>query len=104
MQKKIYHIVSPEAWEAAEPSGVYRAASLEDEGFIHCSFEDQLDAVLGRYYTGAGSLNILEIDPGRLTSELVEELSTNNEIYPHIYGPLNLDAVVGVSTREAPED
>ena len=103
MEKRIYHIVSPEDWEAAERSGEYRAASLVDEGFIHCSFAEQLDTVLERYYSGAGTVNILEIDPGRLTAELVEEPSTNNEIYPHIYGPLDLDAVVGVSTREAPE-
>ena len=96
--------MSPSEWEAAKGSGEYRAASLADEGFIHCSFEDQLDAVLRRYYSGAGSLNVLEIDPVRLTAELVEEPSTNDEIYPHIYGPLNIDAVVGVSKMEAPEE
>lgn len=100
---KIYHIVMPEVWAEAEGGMEYRAPSLDDEGFIHCSFEDQLDAVIERYYKSAGELVILEIDPARLNAELVEESSTNNEIYPHIYGPLNLDAVIRTFAKMAPE-
>jgi uncharacterized protein (DUF952 family) len=100
---KIYHIVMPDEWAAAEGGSEYRAPSLADEGFIHCSFEEQLEGVLARYYAGAGEVVILEIEPSALVAELVEEPSTNNEIYPHIYGALNLDAVTRTFRKAAPE-
>jgi len=88
----IYHIVLPEVW-AAFDGDLYKAASLKTEGFIHCSFADQLDAVIARYYGGRDRIMILEIDPDRLMSRMVKEPSTNNEIYPHIYGPINRDSI-----------
>jgi uncharacterized protein (DUF952 family) len=95
----IYHIVLPDAWKEFEGQPHYSAASLQTEGFIHCSFADQLDAVLGRYYSAAGDVLILTLDTEKLTSKLVNEPSTNNEIYPHIYGTINRDAIVGVKSR-----
>lgn len=89
----VYHIVLPETW-AAFDSGLYRAASLGSEGFIHCSFADQLDAVIKRYYSGAERVIVLEIETDKLMSRMLKEPSTNNEIYPHIYGPINRDAIV----------
>ncbi len=95
----IYHIVLPDAW-AAFDGDHYQAASLADEGFIHCSFSEQLEGVLERYYSGAKSVMILGIDPQRLTSELVVEPSTGGENYPHIYGPINRDAIVSETERK----
>ena len=94
----VYHIVLPEVW-AAFDTELYRAASLETEGFIHCSFADQLDGVIGRYYKDADSIVVLEIETDRLMSRVLNEPSTGNEIYPHIYGPINRNAIVGVKTR-----
>lgn len=94
----IYHIVLPEVW-AAFDGDLYEAESLGSEGFIHCSFENQLDGVLQRYYSGAESVVLLEIDSDKLTSKLVNEPSTNNEIYPHIYGPINRDAIIEFEER-----
>ena len=91
---KIYHIVLPEVWEKFKDEKFYEADSLASEGFIHCSFADQLEAVLQRYYKGAEHVLILTIDTEKLTSKLVKEPSTNNEIYPHIYGQINLDSVI----------
>jgi uncharacterized protein (DUF952 family) len=91
----IYHIVLPEIW-AAFDSGLYRHASLATEGFIHCSFEDQLEGVIERYYAAVPELVILEIESDRLMSRMIKEPSTNREIYPHIYGPINRDAIVRV--------
>jgi uncharacterized protein (DUF952 family) len=93
----IFHIVVPERW--APEDDFYEADSLATEGFIHCSFAGQLDGVLERYYSGVERVIILEIDPSKLTSKLVEEPSTNNEIYPHIYGPINIDAVVVIEEK-----
>jgi uncharacterized protein (DUF952 family) len=95
----IYHIVLPDAW-AAFDGDLYEAASLADEGFIHCSYEHQLDAVLGRYYSGAESVVILTLDTDKLSSRLVEEPSTGGEIYPHIYGPIDRDAIVAAVERK----
>jgi uncharacterized protein (DUF952 family) len=96
MSKMIFHIVTPERWEGFSSHDSYVADSLTTEGFIHCSFENQLEGVIGRYYSNASELLILEIDSELLTSTLVEEASTNGEIYPHIYGPINKDSIVNV--------
>jgi uncharacterized protein (DUF952 family) len=94
----IYHIVLPEAW-AAFDGELYEAASLGSEGFIHCSFAGQLDGVIGRYYSGAERIVVLEIETERLTSKLVIEPSTRGEEYPHIYGPINRAAIVGIEEQ-----
>lgn len=95
----IYHIVTPEIWEKFKDEYEYEAESLKTEGFIHCSYRNQLDAVLERYYKTAGKVLILEINPHLLTSKLVAEPSTNREIYPHIYGKINKSAIVNVKER-----
>lgn len=95
----IYHIVLPAVW-AAVNGEMYSAASLATEGFIHCSFAGQLNAVLGRYYCDVESVVILEIDSEKLTSNLVNEPSTGGEIYPHIYGPINRESIVSTEERE----
>lgn len=95
----IYHIALPEVWNEARHNTFYEAESLESEGFIHCSYADQLDGVIERYYGDAGKIVILSIDADKLTSTLVSEPSTGGEPYPHIYGPINTDAIVGVEER-----
>ena len=95
----IYHIVLPDIW-AAFDTELYKHASLDAEGFIHCSFADQLDAVIERYYSGESSVVVLEIESEKLMSRMIKEPSTNNEIYPHIYGPINRDAIVSVTIRQ----
>ncbi|HMQ03205.1 MAG TPA: DUF952 domain-containing protein [Pyrinomonadaceae bacterium] len=97
----IYHILGPEVWAKIEHKSVYEAESLKTEGFIHCSYAYQLEGVLGRYFSDAGEVVILAIDTRRLTSRLVIEPSTNDELFPHIYGPVNLDAVVSHEIRAA---
>ncbi|CAN5635657.1 DUF952 domain-containing protein [soil metagenome] len=97
---KIYHIILPEVWEKFNAEKFYEAESLASEGFIHCSFADQLEAVLQRHYKGAEKVLILQIETEKLTAKLVEEPSTNNEIYPHIYGKINRDAIAGIEKRD----
>jgi uncharacterized protein (DUF952 family) len=94
----IYHIVLPEAW-AAFDTDLYRAPSLETEGFIHCSFPNQLNGVIERYYAGTERIVLLEIETEKLMSRVLNEPSTGNEIYPHIYGPINRDAIVAAEHR-----
>ena len=91
----IYHIVLPEVW-AAFDTQLYRARSLETEGFIHCSFSEQLEGVIDRYYKDKDDVIVLGIETDELMSRVLFEPSTGNDIYPHIYGPVNRDAIVSV--------
>lgn len=93
----IYHITTEQDWEAAKRKGFYTAPSLETEGFIHTSEVQQVAGVLQRYYQGKTDLIKLVINTEKLTSELKYELAPSvNENFPHIYGPINLDAVIDV--------
>jgi uncharacterized protein (DUF952 family) len=92
----IYHVVSAADWAKQEDQADYQAASLETEGFIHLSEKEQVAGVLERYYQSVPDLLLLHVDPSRLTHKLKYELSTNNERFPHLYGPLNKEAVVEV--------
>lgn len=91
----IYHITTLLEWEKAKTSGFYTAPSLADEGFIHASLDHQVEGVLDRYYSGKTGLVKLEIDPAKLCSQLVHEWSpSTQDTFPHIYGAINVDAVV----------
>ena len=93
----IYHLTSRDAWAAAQSAGEYEAPSLADEGFIHCSADEaQTLRVAERLYSGATDLQVLDVDTERLQVEVKREPSRSGEIYPHIYGRVNLDAVVRV--------
>jgi uncharacterized protein (DUF952 family) len=92
----IVHICSQEDRQTAQVGGEYRADSLEAEGFIHCSHPEQVIGVANRYYSGRSDLLLLWIDPAKLAAELRWEPS-EGEIYPHLYGPLNLEAIIQVS-------
>lgn len=92
----IYHIVQDGNWTKYQHKSYYEADSLQTEGFIHLSKKDQVPGVLERYYQGVPDLLLVHIDAGRLVGELKYEVSTNDEQFPHLYGPLNKDAVVAV--------
>jgi uncharacterized protein (DUF952 family) len=91
----IVHIVERRVWEQAQQTGEYRAASLATEGYIHTSRPEQVLPVANRFYQGIPDLLLLWIDPQRLLAPLYYEAS-DGEIFPHIYGPLNLESVVRV--------
>jgi uncharacterized protein (DUF952 family) len=97
----IYHITTAEEWKQALFNGFYEASSLKTEGFIHCSREGQVKGVLERYFKDQTNLLKLVIDTDKLTDELRFELAPSvNEEFPHVYGPINLDAVIGVLPAE----
>lgn len=91
----IYHITTSAAWSAAQQQGFYEAPSLKEEGFIHCSQEQQIEGVLHRYYAGQTNLLKLVIDTDKLTSRFVFDWSPSTaDTFPHVYGVINLEAVV----------
>jgi uncharacterized protein (DUF952 family) len=92
----ILHITTQEAWQTAVAAGEYRADSLASEGFIHCSTAEQVLMPANQLYTGQTDLILLTIHPAKLTAELVyEDCYETGHQFPHVYGPLNLDAVTG---------
>jgi len=94
----IYHITTHDQWERAKELGAYEADSLATEGFIHCRTADHVAGVLERYYKGQTGLVKLTIERNKLERPLIFELAGSiNEVFPHIHGPLNLDAVVAVN-------
>jgi uncharacterized protein (DUF952 family) len=101
---EIYHMVPVGDWVAARGGEWYEAASLASEGFIHCTVgERNLLGVAGRYYAGEpGDWLVLVIDPAQVRTEVRWELQPDGLAYPHIYGPLNVDAVTDV--RRFPRD
>ena len=94
----ILHITSQSAWDAAQENGFYSAPSLETEGFIHCSTPAQVVATAERFYAGQSGLVLLVINSERVKAEVRYEAGTDkpDELFPHIYGTLNLDAVTRV--------
>lgn len=92
----IYHITTAAEWHAAYVAGAYSAPSLASEGFIHLSTRDQLVATAERHFSNQSNLLIIAVDTERLLSELRYEEGRPGEQFPHLYGPLNLDAVAGI--------
>ena len=90
---RIYILIAGKDFELARKSGFYRAASLAVEGFIHASPRDQLSRVANKFYSTATDLRLLHIDPSLVIAEIRWEPAAGS-LYPHIYGPLNMDAVV----------
>ena len=98
MTQPIVHITHRDDWTTALSSGEYRPGSLSKEGFIHCSKPDQVVRVAGTFYASQHGLVLLVIDPKLLHVEVRLEPSADGpaELFPHIYGALNLDAVTQV--------
>ena len=92
----IYHILPSLDWAYAQKKGYYKPQSLDQEGFIHFSTFDQVLPTANRYYQGIPDLLILKVDPKLLIAELRYDPVAGTGIFPHLYGPLNLDAVISV--------
>ncbi len=104
----LLHIASLRDWEEARSIGVYTPPSLRTEGFIHMSSASQVIGVANAFYRDQTNLVLLVIDSDKLTSELKWEAPvhpaggadapppSSEDQFPHVYGPLNLDAVVRV--------
>lgn len=103
----IYHITARADWDAAQIQGAYTAPSLHTEGFIHCSTAVQVVKVANAFYRDVPDCILLCIETHQLTAPMKWEAPNhpdpNNppatvpqELFPHIYGAINLTAVVQV--------
>jgi uncharacterized protein (DUF952 family) len=94
---EIFHITTRLEWEQALADGEYRAGSMAAEGFIHASDPGQVAGSADRFFRGRSGLVVLRIDTDRVDSPIRRESSPDSDRpFPHIHGPLNLDAVVEV--------
>lgn len=101
----ILHITTKEAWETAVSSGSYQADSLYTEGFIHCSTPEQVLGPANALFRGQQNLVLLIIRPQHVNANIVyEDCYQSGQAFPHIYGPLNLDAVTAVIDFPSNED
>jgi len=101
-ERPIYHCSLVADWQDAQAAGEYtissRGRTLADEGFVHASYAEQVPGVLQRFYADLTEpLCLLRIDPDLLAAPVVaENLMGGEELFPHIYGPVAVSAVVGV--------
>jgi uncharacterized protein (DUF952 family) len=93
---RIFHIAGQDKWQDALENGAYAAESLDKEGFIHFSTGRQLLRTANKFYFGRQDVVLLEVNPRKLAAELHYEPIEDGEEFPHLYGPLNLDAVTSV--------
>jgi len=99
----LFHIVSVADWVGRAET--YAPSSFDADRFIHCSKSNQIEAVAKRLFRGRADLLLLTIDPNRVHAPIrYENLEGGDEQFPHIYGPLNVDAVVTVRALRVSEE
>lgn len=98
----LYHLVRPADWARLGSDDTYAPDAYATEGFLHLSTETQVPGVLSRYYRGVPRVLKLHLDESRFSSELKFEPSTGGALFPHLYGPLNRDAIVRIEEIDQP--
>ncbi len=98
----ILHITQREEWEKAKLAGFYRADSLNSEGFIHCSTRTQVIKVANFRFRNERDLVLLCIDSEKVEADIRYE--GVEDLFPHVYGALNVDAVLKVVEFVCEED
>ena len=102
----LFHLALADDWQAAQASGSYsvstRGMTLEQVGFIHCSWREQVDATYQRFYADAGEVVLLEIDPAAVGVPLRADAIPTGDLFPHLYGPLKPSAVRSVAAMPKP--
>ena len=102
---RIYKICSASAWREAERQGAYRGSADDArDGFIHFSSASQVAETARKHFFGQKALFLIEVDADALGDALRWERSRNGELFPHLYGELDLGAVRGVHTIHARSD
>jgi uncharacterized protein (DUF952 family) len=91
----LLHIAPRSLWEQARDRDTYQGNTLDSEGFLHCSHVNQVVAVANALFRGHDDLVLLLIQTSRVASPIKYEGATS-EVYPHMYGPINCDAVIAI--------
>lgn len=107
---ELIHIALPDEWSAAKEAGEYRRStrgrSLDDVGFVHCSYPRQLEGVANRVYSDVAELVLLHLEPELFDAEVRIEPASDDgtELFPHVYGPIPTSAVVAVTWWDRGDD
>ncbi len=94
----ITKVITKRNWEIAKINGEINEVSLKEEGFIHCSSLEQALNVAQKHFVHEEDVLLLTIDPTLLKAETKYEPASNGQEYPHVYGVINVDAIVDVVT------
>lgn len=90
----IFNLIKKEQWDICKKQKLYQPKSIEREGYIHCSFEDQILKVAETFYKEQKNLLILCINEKKIDCEVkIEDLFNLNEKYPHVYGSLPIRSI-----------
>lgn len=107
---ELLHLALPDDWRAACDAGEYRVSTrgrtLDEEGFVHCSYPRQLEGVANRFYGDLSELVILHVDPELLDAEVRLEPPADgvDELFPHVYGPIPTSAVIATTLWDRDDD
>ena len=97
MADLIFKLCTSEEWAAAEAAGVYDGSDLDKaDGFIHLSTAATVKQTASLYFADLPDVVLVAVDPGKIEAPLKWEESRGGQLFHHIYGPLNLDAVAWV--------
>lgn len=98
MPEILLHMCPRREWERSVAAGVHAPASLAEQGFVHLSSPDQVHLPANRLYAGRDDILLLEIDAARVGATVRWEPGVPGDPesmrFPHLYGPLPIDAVV----------
>ncbi|PEX82650.1 hypothetical protein CN450_21750 [Bacillus cereus] len=92
----ITKVITKRNWEVAKTIGEINESSLKEEGFIHCSLFEQALKVAVKHFSDEEEVLLLTIDPSLVQAEIKYELASNGQEYPHVYGVINVEAIIEV--------
>lgn len=90
-----YKILTTDQWAQFHADGIFQGAPVDlADGYIHLSTTDQLQGTLDKHFAGQKNLVIAEVDLAALGPTVKWEVSRGGALFPHIYGPLPMSAVI----------
>ncbi len=107
---EILHMALPADWDAARADGEYRVSTrgqtVDEVGFVHCSYPTQIETVANSFYADLTELVLLHIEPDLLEAEVKLEpgVPGGSEMFPHVYGPIPTSAVVATTWWDRDDD
>lgn len=97
MDRIIYKIATQAQWAEAERAGVFVGAPIDlSDGFIHFSTANQAKETAAKHFAGQDDLKLVAVDAAKLGEALKYEVSRGGDLFPHLYAPLDLSAVIWV--------
>ena len=105
MQTTIYKVVDKDAWTAAKISGVFTGAPIDlEDGYIHLSSKEQVVETVEKHFANQDNLLLLSVSTERMGDDLKWEKSRGDQLFPHLYRPLNIDDVIAEYPLTLKED